>query len=97
MEKAGNKEARPEQIRLNKLLIKSFWMDEVRMEYPVYSGGVPIAVIDIANVDKRLAYRIMGESHSSDDFGDNLQRERLEKLGWKVIDIWKDINEWLWE
>ena len=97
MKEAGNTEARKEQIKLNKIIRSIFFDSEVRMEYKVYSDGVLVANIDVAVVDKRIAYRIMGKSHAINDPDDIEQRVRLERLGWLVHDIWWDISPELWE
>ena len=96
MKESGNTEARPEQIKLNKIIAKTFFDCEVRMEYPVYSDGILVAKIDVAVVTRRIAYRIMGKSHIPGDPDDLTQKERLEKLGWQVNDIWWDLNPELW-
>jgi len=97
MKEAGNIESRPEQIRLNKIICKTFFDCEVRMEYPVLSDGILVAKLDVAVVTRRIGYRIMGKSHTPNDPDDLAQRERLERLGWQIHDVWWDINPELWE
>lgn len=97
MKESGNTEARPEQIKLNKIVRNIFFDCEVRMEYPVLSDGLLVAKLDVAVVTKRIGYRIMGESHTPDDPYDKAQKERLEKMGWMVWDIWYDLNSGLWK
>lgn len=87
MRKAGNNRWRKEQNEVYKLLRRTFPNDEILMEYAIPSilAGKVFAVLDIANVTKRTAYRLQGEYHNKDK--DVLQAEALKAEGWLVIDL----------
>jgi hypothetical protein len=104
MRKVGNVENRPEQHALLKHLTQTSYGKRIELEYKVFSndGGL-IAIIDVANVTDMIAYRLRSAFSYHDSSGqtlkDNLQRERLEYRGWRVIDVTQDSEEysWLWD
>lgn len=87
MRRVGNSRWRKEQDEVYKKLRLAFPEDEILMECPVYMGNskVKIAVLDIANTTKRIAYRLQGEYHKKGK--DDEQAHRLKGVGWKVIDL----------
>lgn len=83
---------RPEQIELYKQLRVTRANSDIRMEYTVEyitEGGNPmIAILDIADLTRKHAFRLNGAIHNSNnqERKDDDQRYYLEQIGWKVID-----------
>lgn len=68
----------------------------IEMEYPVLStDGLLLAVIDLADLTNKIAWRLDGGSHTRPS-KDDRQREALELRDWVVIDIKKDSWDWNW-
>lgn len=89
MRKTGNTAWRKEQNYIYKVLKEANPEDEILMEYPVKSTRCKvcrvIAVLDIANVTKRKAYRLQGEYHTVSK--DLAQAKALKAKGWTVMDL----------
>ncbi len=102
---------RPEQLLLAKLLRDSQYVRgiyEVKTEYPVtlenHDGKRTGAILDIVMLPYKtgeippVAIRMMGEIHEKPKkkISDADQRIYLEKIGWIVYDIYKDIVPEYW-
>ena len=93
MRENRNNQYRPEQIEFHRVIRDSNPNDEVLMEYTIkYTNEQDknmVAVVDVVNVTKKIAYRLNGAIHNSSrtEEKDWEQKEYLEKLGWKVEDI----------
>lgn len=102
MRRSGKTENRPEQYKLAEYFAKIHPECTIELEYKVFStDGALIAKIDVADVTGKVAYRLRSafsyhDSRRQELLG-ALQKERLEKRGWIVVDITQDSDwSWLW-
>lgn len=92
MREGRNNQFRPEQIELYKQLRVTRANSDIRMEYTVEyvteGGKSMVAILDIADLTRKHAFRLNGLIHNSNvqETKDSDQRYYLEQLGWKVID-----------
>lgn len=89
---------------LRKTVFKDLlWEDvkkELKTQYTVYSNGHKCAILDIAVPGLKFCYRVNGGVHGvswAPLWKDELQKLRLEELGWTVVDIYEDERPDLWE
>lgn len=88
-----NNQFRDEQLELYKQLRAVRANSRLLMEYEIkykYDDEERIAIVDIADVSRKEAFRLNGPIHMSSDkriMKDEIQKEGLEALGWKVTDI----------
>ena len=72
----------------------------MKTQYTVYHEGHKCAILDIAIPQLKIAIRVNGGVHGiswAPLWKDELQKARLEELGWDVIDIFEDERPDLWE
>jgi len=86
MRENRNNQFRPEQIDLYKILRDQRRNSDIIMEHMVIVDKTIIAVLDIADLTRKEAFRLNGKIHASHILKDEKQKVRLEELGWKVID-----------
>ena len=88
-----NNQFRDEQLELYKQLRAVRANSRLLMEYEIkykYEDEERIAIVDIADVSRKEAFSLNGPIHMSSDkriMKDEIQKEGLEALGWKVTDI----------
>jgi len=87
MRENRNNQYRPEQINFYKILRDGRRNSDIIMEYTVVKDKRIIAVLDIADLTRKEAFRLNGKIHGSRILKDEQQKERLIELGWRVIDI----------
>ena len=93
MNENRNNQFRNEQVELYKELRTVRANSRLLMEYEIkykYDDEERIAIVDIADLTRKEAFRLNGPIHSSSDkkvLKDEIQKEGLEALGWKVTDI----------
>ncbi len=93
MRENHNTQYRSEQHDFYRDLKKERPKSELLQEYTITYGnenGINMtAVVDIADVTRKEAFRLNGRIHLSpvQEEKDWEQKQYLEKLGWKVIDI----------
>jgi very-short-patch-repair endonuclease len=88
-------EYRPEQIFVRDFLANRNITLKINLEYPIRNlkiDGKPYrkCILDIAIPEKKVAIRLNGGYHhvsSRQQLKDELQKEALEQLGWKVLDF----------
>jgi len=88
-----NNQFRPEQLELYMQLRATRANSDLLMEYEVaykYDDEERIAIGDIVDLTKKEIFRINGPIHYSSEkriMRDEIQKEGLEKAGWKVTDV----------
>ena len=88
-----NNQFRPEQIELYKQLRATRANSDILMEYKVtymYDEEQRVAIGDIVDLTKKEIFRLNGAIHMSSEkriLRDEIQKEGLEALGWKVTDV----------
>jgi len=93
MEQNRNNQFRNEQVELYKQLRAIRANSRLLMEYEIkykYDDEERTAIVDIADISKKEVFRINGPIHSSSAkrvLKDEIQKEGLEALGWKVTDV----------
>jgi len=93
MNENRNNQYRDEQVELYKQLRVVRANSRLMMEYEIkykYDDEERIAIVDIADLTKKEVFRLNGPIHQSSDkriLKDEIQKEGLEALGWKVTDI----------
>ena len=88
-------EYRPEQIFVRDYIASENITLKINLEYPIRDlkiDGKPYrkCILDIAIPEKKVAIRLNGGYHhvsSRQQLKDELQKEALEQLGWKVVDF----------
>ena len=92
-----NNQFRPEQIELYKQLRAIRANSDLLMEYEVtykYDDEERVAIGDIVDLTKKEIFRLNGPIHTSSEkriLRDEIQKEGLEALGWKVTDVDTDV------
>jgi len=88
MRKLRNNEFRPEQIEIYKQIRSTRANSDIIMEYIIYDEDKRVvAIADIADLTRKELFRLNGNFHADREQYDSDQKEKLEELGWKVIDI----------
>ena len=93
MNENRNNQYRDEQVELYKQLRVVRANSRLMMEYEIkykYDDEERIAIVDIVDLTKKEVFRLNGPIHQSSDkriLKDEIQKEGLEALGWKVTDI----------
>tara|TARA_B100001750_G_C15420569_1_gene552703 strand:- start:725 stop:1012 length:288 start_codon:yes stop_codon:yes gene_type:complete len=93
MNENRNNQYRDEQVELYKQLRTIRANSRLMMEYEIkykYDDEERVAIVDIADLTKKEVFRLNGPIHQSSDkrvLKDEIQKEGLEALGWKVTDI----------
>ena len=88
-----NNQYRDEQVELYKQLRITRANSRLLMEYEIkykYDDEERVAIVDIADITKKEVFRLNGAIHMSSDkriMKDEIQKEGVETLGWKVTDI----------
>lgn len=97
-----NKEYRPEQFKLQEYFQVYAPTLRTAMELPISVGDQIIAVLDFADLDNKIAYRLASGVNQGSHNGKinstkyTNQKVWLETLGWKVEDINEDSWNWNW-
>jgi len=92
-----NNQFRPEQIELYKQIRATRANSDLLMEYEVtykYDEEERVCIGDIVDLTKKEIFRINGPIHQSSEkrvMRDEIQKEGLEKDGWKVTDVDVDV------
>ena len=93
MNENRNNQYRDEQVELYKQLRVVRANSRLMMDYEIkykYDDEERIAIVDIVDLTKKEVFRLNGPIHQSSDkriLKDEIQKEGLEALGWKVTDI----------
>ena len=94
----ANKSHRPEQFKLQEMFKVYAPNLHTQMEYPVHMGAQLLAVLDFADLDNKIAYRLSEGSHGGKRQGIKYETQKmwLETLGWTVEDVDRDSWSWFW-
>ena len=104
----GKKDYTKSELRLYKELRETWFkdlpieevIDNLKTQYTVYMDGKKLAILDICIPSAKIAVRVNGGVHGvsfAPTWRDELQKDRLEKLGYSVMDIYEDERPDLWE
>ena len=92
-----NNQFRPEQLELYMQIRATRANSNLLMEYEVtynYDDELRICIGDIVDLTRKEIFRINGPIHKSSEkriMRDEIQKEGLEKAGWKVTDVDVDV------
>ena len=88
---------RPEQLEIYMQIRATRANSNILMEYEVsykYDDEVRVCIGDIVDLTRKEIFRINGPIHQSSEkriMRDEIQKEGLEKDGWKVTDVDVDV------
>jgi len=93
MNENRNNQYRDEQVELYKQLRTIRANSRLMMEYEIkykYDDEERVAIVDIVDLSKKEIFRLNGAIHFSSAkrvLKDEIQKEGLESMGWKVTDV----------
>ncbi len=104
----GKKDYTKSELRLYKELRETWFegvsieevLDNMKMQQKIYYEGKLLAIPDIIIPSAKIIVRVQGGVHGisiAPLWRDELQKSRLEELGYDVLDLYYDERPNLWE